>query len=115
MKKVTRYTANPFGDEVPDILSLKSSGKRALAVITWRIKTFEMGIDMLPMDSIMVEEFNTFHEKTVPLPTFKKGLKELEAASVIAKAARRGQYYINRYNLKPLSDYSAKWQSLQSQ
>ena len=74
---------------------LKSAGIKAFNVLIWLVQNYGMNTDIVTIDSITLDEFNQYHEKKLSLTTLKRGLNELEGAKIIAKAARRGSYYIN--------------------
>jgi len=153
MKKLTRYTANPFleGMTIPikgkqvklsilgkdnDVLLNQTTGEiRGTHVVTYKkvdgeqfvklftenismtfqlsaagIKTFGillstiqirgMAKDEIDLDKFTLQEFIEKHKNSkelirVSLPTFKRGINELEKAQILAKTVRQGRYYIN--------------------
>ena len=84
-----------FAKNIALTFDLGSAGIKAFNVVIWQVQTYGMNTDMLTIDSLTMGEFNRYHEKTLSIATLKRGLGELEKAKIIAKAARRGQYYIN--------------------
>ena len=84
-----------FAKNIALTFDLGSAGIKAFNVLIWQVQTYGMNTDMLTIDSLTMDEFNSYHEKTLSIATLKRGLCELEKAKIIAKAARRGQYYIN--------------------
>ena len=84
-----------FSRNIALTFDLKSAGIKAFNVLIWLVQTYGMNTDIVTIDSITLSEFNQYHEKTLSITTLKRGLTELEGAKIIAKAARRGSYYIN--------------------
>ena len=84
-----------FSRNIALTFDLKSAGIKAFNVLIWLIQVYGMNTDIVTIDSITLDEFNQLHEKKLSITTLKRGMNELEEAKIIAKAARRGSYYIN--------------------
>ncbi|EPN0316254.1 replication/maintenance protein RepL [Vibrio vulnificus] len=98
-KFVKLFTAN-----IALTFELKASGVKAFNVLMWAYQHSKLnaGIssDLVPLDKIVLDEFLEFHKDNEPpiklsLPTFWRGLAELEKAKIVAKNIRQGWYYIN--------------------
>ncbi|APX10080.1 hypothetical protein SL034_004307 [Vibrio harveyi] len=94
-KFVKLFTAN-----IALTFELKSAGVKAFNVLMWAYQNSQINKDLVPLDKYVLEDFLSFHEDREPpiklsLPTFWRGLAELEAAQIVAKNIRQGWYYIN--------------------
>jgi hypothetical protein len=87
---VKLFTAN-----IALTFDLKAAGIKAFNVLTWAVQNKAMNKDVVPMDSYTLDEFLETHKKALSPATFKRGLNELEKSQIIAKAMRKGFYYIN--------------------
>lgn len=79
---------------------LASAGIKTFSVLLWAVQHKALAKDEIDLDSMMLEDFLEAHKENEPAirlshPTFKRGLVELEKAKIIAKAMRKGRYYIN--------------------
>ena len=79
---------------------LKAAGIKAFNVLMWILQTKAIDKDLIPLDRFVLDEFITKHLDRKPalklsLPTFGRGLAELEHAQIIAKHIRPGFYYLN--------------------
>ena len=74
---------------------LKSAGIKAFNVLLWTLQRKGIERDLVPLDSFALEEFNEQHEKQLSLPTFNRGLRDLDKSKIIAKSYRKGFYFIN--------------------
>ncbi len=91
-----------FGANVALTFNLKPAGIKAFNVLMWSYQyaSNQISKDLMPLDKYVLEDFLKFHEDREPklkmsLPTFWRGLAELEAAQIVAKNVRMGWYYIN--------------------
>lgn len=92
---VKLFTAN-----IALTFDLKAAGIKAFNVMLWTVQNKSLGRDLVPLDRYVLEEFVAIHKDRKPpvslsLPTFSRGLAELEKARIIAKNVRPGFYYIN--------------------
>jgi len=78
---------------------LTSAGIKTFTVLIWCVQHKAITRDELDLDSYALEDFLDAHKSNaaikVSIATFKRGLSELESASIIAKTIRAGRYYIN--------------------
>lgn len=75
---------------------LTSAGIKAFSVLAWSLQTRSLQKDKVLLDKFTHEEFLAQHEDLkLSLPTFWRGLSELEKARIIAKSMRPGEYFIN--------------------
>mgnify|MGYP003600848599 CR=1 FL=1 len=89
-----------FSQNIALTFSLKAAGIKAFNVLIWILQSKAIDRDLIPLDKFALEEFVTTHANRSPsiklsLPTFGRGLVELESAQIIAKHIRPGFYYIN--------------------
>ena len=75
---------------------LKAAGIKAFNVLMWTVQYNAIQKDIVTLDSYTLNEFlENNNYKSLSLPTFKRGISELEDAKIIAKTMRKGVYYIN--------------------
>lgn len=76
---------------------LGAAGIKAFSVLAWVLQDRSISKDLVPLDKFVLDEFLAAQEKklALSLPTFGRGLAELERAKIIAKHLRQGWYYIN--------------------
>jgi hypothetical protein len=74
---------------------LTAPGMKTFSVLMYAVQEQAMGKDLVLMDSLTLEEFIAKNELKLSLATFKRGLADLEKNKFIAKAQRKGYYYIN--------------------
>lgn len=79
---------------------LSGSGIKAFTVLCWVVQNGAISKDEVALDAITHGEFLIAHTNWDPplklsLPTFKRGLVELEKAKIIAKTVRPGRYFVN--------------------
>jgi hypothetical protein len=74
---------------------LTSPGMKTFSVLMYAVQEQAMSKDLVLMDSVTLEEFVAKHDLKLSLATFKRGLTDLEKNKFIAKAQRKGYYYIN--------------------
>lgn len=89
-----------FTQNIALTFDLKAAGIKAFNVLMWILQTKAIDKDLIPLDRFVLDEFITKHLDRKPalklsLPTFGRGLAELEHAQIIAKHIRPGFYYIN--------------------
>lgn len=89
-----------FTQNIALTFDLKAAGIKAFNVLMWILQTKAIDKDLIPLDRFVLDEFITKHIDRKPplklsLPTFGRGLAELEHAQIIAKHIRPGFYYIN--------------------
>lgn len=95
----TQQFVKIFPAQIGAIFELKAAGIKALGLLMWLLKDSKsMNKDQVLADSYSLEYFLESEEgKNVKLSqaTMKRGLNELEKASIIAKTVRKGFYFIN--------------------
>lgn len=88
-----------FPAQIGAIFNLKAAGIKALGLLMWILKDSKaIDKDTVLVDSYSLEDFLKSKEgKDVKLSsaTMKRGLNELETASIIAKTIRKSFYFIN--------------------
>ena len=87
-----------FADYMATTFDLCKAGNKALRVLMWAMQEKSINKDIVTLDSHTLFDFLRAHEDhhfNLSMPTFKRGLAQLEKAKIIAKAMRRGDYYIN--------------------
>lgn len=92
LKLFTRNVALTF--------DLSSSGIKAFNVLCWAVQSGGVSKDEVVLDVVTHAHFMAAHKHWEPplklsVPTFRRGLVELEKAKLIAKAERAGHYWIN--------------------
>lgn len=89
---VKLFTAN-----IALTFDLKAAGIKAFNVLLWVMQDTSTNKDLVPMDSLVLEDFLAAQDKKLSLSiaTFGRGLRELEDSQIIAKHVRQGWYYIN--------------------
>lgn len=79
---------------------LTSTGIKAFNVLCWAVQNGALSKDEIALDAVTHEEFMAAHAGWNPplklsLPTFKRGMVELEKCKLIAKTVRAGRYFVN--------------------
>ena len=79
---------------------LKAAGIKAFNVLMWVMQNKGIEKDLIALDKFSLDEFLKFNADREPplklsLPTFWRGLAELEKSQIIAKHLRQGWYFIN--------------------
>lgn len=79
---------------------LSSAGIKTFSVLLWSVQHKAISRDEVDLDSLTLDDFIEYHKEKKPplklsMATFKRGLSELEKASIIAKTLRAGRYFIN--------------------
>ncbi len=79
---------------------LSSAGIKSFGVLLWSVQTRALAKDEVDLDSFALHEFLEAHggsgtQLKLSLPTFKRGVSELEKAQIIARTLRQGRYFIN--------------------
>jgi len=87
-----------FAQNIALTFNFTSAGNKALVVLIWMVQYNAIEKDYIALDSFSHQDFLDSHkEKNLKLSmaTFKRGLREMEGAKIIAKAERAGFYFIN--------------------
>lgn len=89
-----------FTQNIALTFGLSSSGIKTFNVLLWVLQHKALAKDEVDFDALVLEDFIEAHKEDKPplklsLATFKRGITELENAKIIAKAERRGRYFIN--------------------
>jgi len=92
---VKLFTAN-----VAMTFEFSSAGIKAFGVLLYAVQNKALSKDEVDLDAITLGDFLKHHADNKPplalsIPTFKRGLNELEASKIIAKTLRQGRYFIN--------------------
>lgn len=105
LKRVdTEKFIKTFADYMAFTFDLTKAGNKALRVVMWAVQEQAIGKDLVVLDRFTLEGFLGAHgfsedesssTPALSLPTFARGLAELEKAQIIAKAQRAGSYFIN--------------------
>lgn len=84
-----------FTQNIGLTFNLSSYGVKALSVLIWAVQQ-KMGRDVMTLDKYTHQDFMEAHpDLKMAHITFAKGLAELTKAQIIAKAKRKGDYFIN--------------------
>jgi len=87
-----------FARNISLTFDLTAAGNKALVLLIWAVQYTAIEKDLIALDSFAHQDFLTKHaDKGLKLSmgTFKRGLRELEGAKIIAKSERAGFYFIN--------------------
>ena len=85
-----------FTQNIALTFELKAAGIKSFNVLMWAVQHKAISKDQLDMDRLALDDFLSEHKTiSLSLATFKRGLKELEKAQIIAKTLRMGRYFIN--------------------
>ena len=84
-----------FTQNIALTFDLKSSGLKALNVLIWAVQHKAISKDQVDMESLTLDEFLESHSVKLSLATFTRGINELEKAQILAKALKKGRYFIN--------------------
>jgi len=85
-----------FSRNVALTFDLSSPGIKTFSVLIWVVQHRAIGKDQVMLDAYTLTEWQEVHTtKALSYATMKRGISELEKAKIIAKAARKGWYYIN--------------------
>lgn len=85
-----------FTENIGLAFNLKSAGIKALTVLVFTVQKSAMNKDTVNLDSYTLKEFLKFNDgMKLSMTTFRRGLVELEEAKIIAKALRKGHFFIN--------------------
>jgi len=87
-----------FAKNISLTFDLTAAGNKALVLLIWAVQYTAIEKDLIALDSFAHHDFLNKHaDKGLKLSmgTFKRGLRELEGAEIIAKAERAGFYFIN--------------------
>ncbi|WP_375649903.1 replication/maintenance protein RepL [Bartonella sp. MU70NMGDW] len=87
-----------FTNNIALTFELKTAGIKAFGVLVWMLQEKGISKDLVPLDKLALDDFleaNKDKKIALSLPTFARGLTELESAQIIAKHLRQGWYFIN--------------------
>ena len=86
-----------FSANIGLTFNLGAAGIKASGVLVWILQDRSISKDLVPLDKFVLDDFLKAQEKklALSLPTFARGLAELEKAKIIAKHVRQGWYFIN--------------------
>ena len=88
-----------FASNIALTFDLTSAGIKAFNVLIWTVQVNSLQKDQVELDSLTLEDFIECQDNKANLrlsyATFKRGLRELESAKIIAKTMRKGKYFIN--------------------
>lgn len=84
-----------FTSNIALTFDLKSAGIKAFNVLIWSVQKTAIETDLVCLDKYVVGDFLKENSLKMSMPTFWRGLKELEEVKIIAKARKLGFYYIN--------------------
>ncbi|MGJ3495702.1 replication/maintenance protein RepL [Piscirickettsia salmonis] len=89
-----------FAQNIALTFDLKASGIKAFNVLIWAVQNKTIEKDLVCLDKYTLEDFLVDHSDREPpiklsLPTFWRGLADLEEANIVAKNIRQGWYFIN--------------------
>ncbi|MDD9909870.1 MAG: replication/maintenance protein RepL [Ahrensia sp.] len=85
-----------FTENIGLTFDLSAAGIKAFSVLLWLVQHNAFSKDQVDLDSLSLEEFIASNStKKLSLPTFKRGISELEKSQIIAKTMRKGRYFIN--------------------
>lgn len=100
-KKVdTEQFVKLFTANIALTFELKAAGIKTFNVLVWMIQNSAVSKDIVALDKYSLDSFLKAHSDRKPpislsMPTFWRGLAELEKAQIIAKHVRPGSYFIN--------------------
>lgn len=89
-----------FTDNIAMTFDFTSARIKAFGVLLWAVQHHALSKDEVDLDSFILDAFISENNKEnkkirLSMATFKRGINELEKASIIAKTLRKGRYYIN--------------------
>ena len=84
-----------FAGGVSSIFDLTSAGNKALCLLFHVTQRYATNVDIVPVDAEEIEKFNKFTKKKLTMSTVMRGIKELIKIQIVARAKRRGHYFIN--------------------
>lgn len=84
-----------FTQNIGLTFGLKSAGIKAFNVLMWSVQRNAINSDLVCLNKYVIADFLKENELKLSMPTFWRGLKELEEAKILAKARQLGFYYIN--------------------
>lgn len=86
-----------FADNIGMVFNLRSAGIKAFTVLMWAVQERAISKDKVELGQQTLKDFMAFSETTLNLSTttLTRGIAELVEAQIIAKATRRGDYFIN--------------------
>jgi hypothetical protein len=88
---VKLFTAN-----IALTFDLKAAGIKAFNVLLWAVQHMAMGRDLITLDNYTLQSFLHSNNQTkLSESTFRRGVRDLVTAQIIAKSTRLGYYFIN--------------------
>lgn len=86
-----------FAENIALTFGLTAAGIKSFGVLMDVVsKTESINKDQVLLDQYSLKDFNEKNDmQNFSIPTFQRGLKELENAQIIAKTIRKGWYFIN--------------------
>lgn len=83
-----------FAQNIGLTFDLSSFGIRAFNVLLWCIQ-LKIEKDLIILDKYSLDDFCKKNNKKFDTSNFRKGLRELQKAKIIAKSLRKSEYFIN--------------------
>jgi hypothetical protein len=84
-----------FTQNIALTFDLKAAGIKTFTVLAWAMQEKSLDRDLVPLDKFVLDDFLEKNSLKMSLPTFWRGLAELEKAQIVAKHVRQGWYFIN--------------------
>jgi len=87
-----------FTQNIAMTFDFTSAGIKAFGVLLWSIQNKAISKDEVYLDVHTLNDFLQSNDKRqirLSLPTFSRGIKEMENAKIVAKTIRQGIYFIN--------------------
>ena len=86
-----------FTKNIKLMFDLTGAGYKAFYVLMWAVQNDAIAKDEVGLDSVTLDRFlkSEVDATRTSIPTFQRGLAELEKAQIIAKTLRKGFYFIN--------------------
>jgi hypothetical protein len=84
-----------FTSNIAMTFDLNSAGIKAFNVLCYVMQNTAIEKDRIFIDKYVMEDFNKHHNKKLSKAVLYRGLTELIDNSIIARAQREGEYFIN--------------------
>lgn len=85
-----------FSSNVAMSFGLSSPGHKVLSILIWAVQKTALNKDEVILDTVTLESFMEENPTCkLSLPTWRKGIYELEDAQIIARTLRQGIFFIN--------------------
>jgi len=86
-----------FAENIAFTFDLTSAGLKSLNLVIWVLQYQGIGKDLIIVDSFALRDFLDSQDSDINMSvsTMMKGILDLQKAKIIAKASRKGSYYIN--------------------